>query len=163
METGTTKQKRKQSQAQLANIEPYKFKKGELPTLSTGGGRKPNRVKDLLKVILSVPRLKKIENLSAEEIHTIEKAVMFCTLDDLKKVMKHKDVPAYFKTLINAAFNDIQNGKTVTMDKLRDRQYGPVTTKQDVTSNGETIQGGIQVEIIDRREQVINADAEEVG
>ena len=152
METAPRK-KRNQSQAQLDNIKPFQFKKGEVQ-IDTGGGRKPNRVKELLKSILSVPKLKQRENLSAEEINTIEKSIMALSIDELKAVIKNKETCAYMKTLINAAFIDLQNGRTQTMDKLRDRQYGTVTTKSDITSKGNPLQNDLLIEIIDHREQV---------
>ena len=38
-----------------------------------------------------------------------------------------------------AAIIDMKNGKTTTMDRLRDRQYGTAKQSIDVTSDGKPI------------------------
>ena len=63
--------------SQLANIEPYKFKKGQS---GNPKGSTKNRVKQYLKNILPKSKLKKTEGLTMQEINTIEKKVLEVSL-----------------------------------------------------------------------------------
>lgn len=53
--------------------------------------------------------------------------------NDLKLLAKWDEAPAYPKGLAIAVLNDMKNGKTTTLDKLRERQYGKPTQRMEVT------------------------------
>lgn len=131
-----TKPKRKQSAAQLANLRPA-WKKGcESPNPYGSKTHKENRA---LKLHKKLGIAKRSGNLTPLEIETIELAMLSMPLADLQLVAKADDVSAYEKTLAMAIIIDMKNGRTVTIDRLRDRQYGKPTQQLDITSNGETI------------------------
>lgn len=121
--------------AQLANLRPF-------PKGNNFGGNKPDRVKQLLKAVASPKKVAKAFSLTVEEVNTIEQAIPAMNLATLQKVAKDDNSFAYLKTLALAAIIDMKNGRTTTMDKLRDRQYGTVTKSVDVTSGGNPIAPG---------------------
>ena len=116
--------------SQLANIEPYKFKKGQS---GNPKGSTKNRVKQYLKNILPKSKLKKTEGLTMQEINTIEKKVLEVSLSDLQLLAKSDESPAYLKNLCMAIIIDMKNGKTDTVQKLRERQYGQVKQQLEIT------------------------------
>lgn len=123
--------------SQLANLKAP-WKKGERGA-SFNAGRKKNRVNELLKKIISPNRLKQSEALSVEEINTIERKVLSMNLSELQLLAKTDETPAYAKTLAMAIVIDMKNGKTATVDKLRDRQYGTAKQTVDITTAGAAI------------------------
>ena len=80
-----------------------------------------------------------MEALTTDEIDTIELGILALELDDLQALAKADETPAYAKTLAMAAIIDMKNGRTATMDRLMDRQYGKPQQKVDITSNGKDI------------------------
>lgn len=127
------------TQSQLANLESHKWRKGQSGNPS---GKKKDRVKELLRQMLPKGKLKKSGELSLDEINTIERSILALELSDLQVMAKADETPAYAKTLAMAAIIDMKNGKTTTMDRLMDRQYGKPQQKVDITSNGKTIEQG---------------------
>lgn len=52
------------------------------------------------------------------------------------ELVKRDDIPTYLRTLLAAVLSDMKNGRTVTIDRLRDRYIGDVKTTR--------IEGGVQ-------------------
>ena len=125
--------KRVQTEAQLANLRGHEFKKGQC---GNPKGRPKNRINSLLKEILPKSKMKKIkQELTKDEVNTIEKQVLQLELSDLQLVAKADSTPAYLKALAMAIIIEMKNGKTSTVDRLRDRQYGAINQKMDVTGD----------------------------
>lgn len=143
---------------QLGNLKAP-WKKGERGA-AVGCGRKKNRVKDILKLIVSPERLKNSEALSVEEINTIEQVMLSLETADLKALEREKATPVYAKSLARAIITDMQNGRTATVDKLRDRQYGTVKQNVDVTTNGQTLSTQKDLSISEARELVKKLEAD---
>lgn len=133
------KGKETMTESQLANIESHKWRKGQS---GNPNGKRKDRVRELLRRMLPKGKLKKSEALSLDEINTIERSILALELSDLQVMAKADETPAYAKTLAMAAIIDMKNGKTTTMDRLMDRQYGKPQQKVDITSNGKTIEQG---------------------
>lgn len=136
------------TESQLANIESHKWQKGQS---GNPRGKKKDRVKALLKQVLPKSKLKKSEALTLDEINTIERSILSLELADLQVLAKADETPAYAKTLAYAAIIDMKNGKTTTMDRLMDRQYGKPQQKVDITTNGKTLE---QSRPLTREEQI---------
>lgn len=80
---------------------------------------------DFLSVLLSPGRVKELRNeLTDDEISTIEKNSLLFHLSELQVVAKSEEAPAYMKALAMAILVEMKEGKTTTIEKLRDRQYG---------------------------------------
>lgn len=122
--------------SQLANTQAHKWQKGHS---GNPKGRPKDRVKELLKTILPKSRLRRSEALTMDEINTIERMILSLELADLQLLAKTDETPAYAKSLAMAAIIDMKNGKTTTMERLRDRQYGTAKQSIDVTSDGKPI------------------------
>ncbi len=133
------KSKETMTESQLANIESHKWRKGQS---GNPGGKPKDRVRELLKKMLPKSKLRSVEALTLEEINTIEGSILAMELSDLQSLAKAEETPAYAKTLAVAAIIDLKNGKTTTMDRLMDRQYGAPQQRVDITSNGNTVGQG---------------------
>lgn len=111
------------------NLKPFKPGQSGNPK-----GRPKSRVPEqLVKIFGSKARAKKFYSLSAVEIDEWEAAILTFSANDLKLLAKWEDAPAYPKGLAIAVLSDMKNGKTTTLDKLRERQYGKPTQRMEVT------------------------------
>lgn len=130
------------------------WKKGES---GNPNGRPRNRVKkDWLPKLFGRKRAKELKKLTQEEIDCIETLALVETSAELQTIIKWDGSPSYAKNIAMAILSDTKNGRTNTIDKLRERQYGTTPTRYELTgANGEPLNPQpIAVEIIDRREQV---------
>lgn len=117
-------------------LEAHKWKPGQS---GNPNGRPRNRVKELLDGLLTVKQVKENTNLEQKDIDAIEQIVLSLDLPALQAVAKSDKAPTYLLTLARAAMWDMKNGKTQTMNLLRDRQFGAVRKHVDVTTNGESM------------------------
>lgn len=67
------------------------------------------------------------------EINEWEAAILSFTFADLQLLVKWEEAPIYPKGLARAILSDMKNGKTTTLDKLRERQYGKPTQRMELT------------------------------
>lgn len=113
------------------DIEAYQFKLGQS---GNPKGRPKSRVPEqLVKIFGSKARAKKFYSLSSVEIDEWEAAILSFSTNDLKLLAKWDAAPAYPKGLAIAVLSDMKNGKTTTLDKLRERQYGKPTQRMELT------------------------------
>lgn len=113
------------------DIVAHQFKPGQS---GNPKGRPKSRVPDqLVKIFGSKARAKKFYSLSAVEIDEWEAAILTFNANDLKLLAKWEEAPAYPKGLAIAVLSDMKSGKTTTLDKLRERQYGKPTQRMELT------------------------------
>lgn len=113
------------------DIEAHQFKPGQS---GNPKGRPKSRVPEqLVKIFGSKARAKKFYSLSSVEIDEWEAAILSFSTNDLKLLAKWDAAPAYPKGLAIAVLSDMKNGKTTTLDKLRERQYGKPTQRMELT------------------------------
>lgn len=117
-------------------LRAHQFKPGQS---GNPKGRPRSKVKALLELCLTTRQVRANTNLDSDEINEIEKAILSLDLKALQAVAKEEKTPAYMKTLAMAAIIEMKNGKTQTMNLLRDRQFGAVKKNVDVTSNGQSV------------------------
>lgn len=109
------------------------------------GGRKPDRVAAILNKAISAHQAAQL-NLTRQEVEEWEGKILTLTIDDLKKISKEQETPAYVVNVIMAIIADIRNGRTNTLDKLRDRQFGKVADKVELTGkDGEELFKGVEI------------------
>lgn len=118
------------TESQLANIVNHKWKPGQS---GNPKGKAKNRARQYFKKIVSKAKLKRTEGLTLDEINTIEKKVLEVSLSDLQVMAKNDESPSYLKSLCMAIIIDMKNGRTDTVNKLRERQYGSVKQQVEVT------------------------------
>lgn len=117
-------------------LRPHCFRKGQS---GNPNGRPKSRVKELLASCLTAKQVAENTNLTAEEIDAIEKVILSLDTKALQAIAKNDATPTYMRTLAMAAILDMKNGKTQTMNLLRDRQFGSVKKQVDVTTNGQSM------------------------
>ena len=118
------------------NCKAHTWQKGQS---GNPNGRPKNRIPQLLSDYIGKKKAEKVEGLNHFEIDTIETMVLTLGHKELNALIKGDDVPMYLKGLALAALHDAKNGRTKTIDLLRDRQYGAVRKEVDVTSNGQSV------------------------
>lgn len=126
-------------------------------------GRPRNRVvNEWLPACFGKKRTKALSAMTDEEINAIERRLLVCTAAELTALVEWKDCPTYAKSLGKAILSDNKNGRTTTIDKLRERQYGKAVQKLELTGkDGAALHPDpLIVEIIDSREQVEKGEEE---
>lgn len=97
-------------------------------------GRPKNRVINTwLPACFGKKRTKQMEELTIDEINTIERRLLVASAGELATLAKWDDAPTYAKNLAMAILFDTKHGKTTTIDKLRERQYGKAVQKVELT------------------------------
>lgn len=126
-------------------------------------GRPKNRVvNEWLPACFGKKRTKALSEMTDEEINAIERRLLVFTAAELTALVEWKDSPIYAKSLGKAILSDNKNGRTTTIDKLRERQYGKAVQKLELTGkDGAALHPDpLIVEIIDSREQVEKGEEE---
>lgn len=142
------------------NLHRYKFQPGKS---GNPKGRPKNRVPEqLAKLLGSVARARKFYSLSRIEVDDWEAAILSLPVNDLKALVKSEETSAYPKGLAVAVLTDMKNGRTTTLDKLRERQHGKAPLCIDHTTNGkDMITDPVTIEVVytdsGNRENLVNA------
>lgn len=100
-------------------------------------GRPKNRVvNEWLPACFGRKRTRAMKGLRQEEIDAIEQHLLVATGAELATMAKWEGCPAYAKNLAMAILFDTKNGRTATIDRLRERQYGKPVQRVEVTGAG---------------------------
>ena len=100
-------------------------------------GRPRKTVPDTIAAVLGLKSRKALaEGLSHSEVTDWEALLMTLSASDLVAVAKSQEVPVYASAIAAAILADIKCGRTVTLDKLRERRFGKVADKVVLTGNG---------------------------
>lgn len=135
MSEGSKKGQRQNADA----LERHKWQKGQSGNPNGRPKLPKNRVKELLEGLLTVKQVQENTNLEQNDIDAIEQIILSLDTPALQAIAKSEKTPVYMRTLAMAAMWDMKNGKTQTMNLLRDRQFGAVKKQVDVTTNGESV------------------------
>lgn len=136
------------------DLEQYQFKPGQS---GNPNGRPRNRVyNEWLPLSIGRKRARQTKALTREEIDAWEQYMLVALVSELQALVKWDDCPSYAKGLAMAILVDTKNGRTTTVDKLRERQYGKEPARYELTgAGGEPLNPmPLTIEIIDHREQV---------
>lgn len=145
---------------QLENLKGHIWKSGQSgnPKGFNQIGREKNRINDFVKKVIGTSKERVIETvgMSAAEIDAIEQRMLSVSLSEAQIIGKDDNTPLYMKNLALAIIIDMKNGKTDTVDKLRERQYGKAKQQIELTGkNGQPLmKDPIVIEVIDNRDKI---------
>lgn len=123
----------------FANIENHKWKPGQSGNPNGRPKCAKTRIRELMEGLLTVKQISENTNLDERDIEAIEMAILSFDTPALQAIAKSEKTPVYMRTLAMAAMWDMKNGKTGTINLLRDRRFGAVKKQVDVTTNGESM------------------------
>lgn len=113
------------------NLRGHEFRKGQS---GNPKGRPKNRVPEMIVDALKLSSRKELTaGMSIEEVQQWEQFLMVASSDDVVILPQDSGIPVYARALAKAILVDMKNGKTRTLDKLRDRTYGKVTDRVELT------------------------------
>ena len=97
-------------------------------------GRPKNRVKDTLVQALKLESKKELKaNLTTDEVKGYEEYIIGASSDELTILAQDNSIPIYLRAMARAIVIDMKNGKTTTLDHLRDRIVGKETQRVELT------------------------------
>lgn len=113
------------------NIKGHEFKPGQS---GNPKGRPKNRAKDTLVEALKLGHKRELKaNMTTEEIKSYEEYLIGASSDDIALLGQDVSIPIYVRALARSIFLDTKNGRTTTLDKLRDRIVGKETQRVELT------------------------------
>lgn len=113
------------------DIVQHQFKPGQS---GNPKGRPKNRVPDMLVTALNLKSKKQIQaGLTKEEVEMWEEFIMTAPTDTIALLAQDATIPVYARALARSIILEIKNGKTTTLDKIRDRRFGKQAEKLELT------------------------------
>lgn len=97
--------------------------------------------------------------LSQSEIDEAELLILSCEVADLKALMQADETPIYIKGLISAIFTDMKNGNSRTIESLRDRQYGGIAQRLEISGRDGAPINNVQISAEDARKMIAEINA----
>lgn len=123
------------------------------------GPQEPSGIHKVMVDVLHEKRMSRLKPLSDAEIDEVEQVVLACEVSDLKALMQADVVPVYMKGLISAIFTDMKNGVSRTVETLRERQYGSIARRLEITGQDGMPISSVQMTADDARRMLAEINA----
>lgn len=121
--------------------------------------QEPSGIHKVMVDVLKERRMACLHPLSDAEIDEVEQVVLACEMSDLKALMQADKVPVYLKGLISAIFTDMKNGTSRTIETLRERQYGAIARRLEITGQDGMPISNVQMTAQDARKMLEEINA----
>jgi hypothetical protein len=93
----------------------------------------------------------KVQGYKLAEINDTIQAMCSMDLGELKQIWDNPNATVLEKTIASALRKSIEKGNLDSLETLMNRVYGKPNEKLDVTTNSESLNNKIQIEIITNR------------
>lgn len=111
-------------------------------------GRAKSRVNEALKSIkMTKKAFREHYNMDLREVDEWERLLLTLSRAELTRLGNREDLPVYVVSLIKAIMWDYNHGKTATIDRIRDRQFGAIVRRVEMSGpdGGPIIQRELSV------------------
>ncbi len=115
------------------------FKKHQFKPGQSGNpkGRPKSTAPEMLAVLLgSRTRAKRFYKLTQQDLAAWDELLLSLDMDKLKLLVQTAEAPIYAKGMAMAIVRDMQNGKTATLDRIRERLWGKAVQRVELTGAG---------------------------
>lgn len=113
------------------NLIGHGWKKGQS---GNPKGRKKKTVDEVVMATLKLKSRKELqEGLSKTDVDNWEETLMSASSDVITIFAQSTEIPVYARAIARAIATDLKNGKTTTLDRLRDRRFGKVSQRLELT------------------------------
>lgn len=97
-------------------------------------GRKKKTVDEIMVATLKLKSRKELqEGLSKTDVDNWEETLMSASSDVITILAQDASIPVYARAIARAIATDLKNGKTTTLDRLRDRRFGKLSQRVELT------------------------------
>lgn len=126
----------------MDNVTPYQFKKGQSGNPAGGSAKMRKRKEERLLAEQQFDALfgkgasKKLKLIKNDDDLAWLQKLYSADAETLAKIAKWQGCPASVKSYAIAMLRDMQNGKTGTIDKIRERLFGKPTQYVELTGAG---------------------------
>lgn len=119
----------------------------------------PSNIRKVMVDVLGERRFEQMRTLTDMEVNEVEQFVLSSEVSDLKALMQADKTPIYLKSLISAIFTDMKNGNSRTVETLRDRQYGSIAQRLEVSGQDGMPIANVQMTADDARRMLAEINA----
>lgn len=100
------------------------------------GGRKKNRLNEIWKIVVgSEDESERVIIMSKEEKYKLIESLFELPLSKLQGIVENDNSPAFVVNIAMSIVGDIEERRTLTIDKYFDRFFGKAESKVDMTIN----------------------------
>mgnify|MGYP004514826957 CR=1 FL=1 len=139
------------------DIKKYQFKPGQS---GNPKGRPKSTAPEMLAVLLgSRSRARRFYKLTQTDLAAWDELLLSLDMDKLKLLVQTAEAPIYAKGMAMAIVRDMQNGKTATLDRIRERLWGKAVQRVELTGAGGTPLHGKEITMDEARGLIADLEA----
>ena len=113
------------------NLKGHEFKPGQS---GNPKGRPKGTTRKIIIECLKYKKAKELqEGMTKRDVDEWEEYLMSATSDEITIFAQDPKIPVYARAIARAIATDLKNGKTTTLDRLRDRRFGKISQRVELT------------------------------